>query len=419
MYMPENKKTLPKISMTVWILVSTVGGVVFGSLAGPWAANVKFIGDIFLRLIQMTVVVMVMTAVIGAVGGLQGKGLGRMGFHTFKWFLLFTVFAASLGLMIGRLVQPGAGVELINPLTVTAAPEQKSVQDTILGFFGTNIISSMAAGTMIPCIVFSIIFGLAISKHRAATGSTLTFDWIKDLNKVVMRIIQMVMQLAPLGVFCLLANVAGAIGFKVVIPMVKYLLCLAIGDAIMLIIYCVFAGARCGVNIAKMPGKFAKMSLIALTTTSSAITLPTKMEDSVKKFGVSRKVSDFVGPLAMSMNSSGAALCNVVVINFLAQISGTQLTSYQLVMGILLSCMLCMGTITVPGGFVVTATFLAVSLGLPPEAIALMLGVDWFAGMFRTLLNVDADVIVALLVANSEGELDRDVYNGMKEVEYV
>jgi Na+/H+-dicarboxylate symporter len=168
-----------------------------------------------------------------------------------------------------------------------------------------------------------------------------------------------------------------------------------------------------------MPGKFMKMSLVALTTTSSAITLPTKMEDTVTKFGVSRRVSDFVGPLAMTMNSSGAALCYVVMTLFLAQSAGITMSTYQLVMAVVLSCLLCMGTITVPGGSVVVCTFLAASLGLPPDSIALMLGVDWFAGMFRTLLNVDADVIVAMLVANVEGELDRDVYNGRKEVEYV
>ena len=142
------------------------------------------------------------------------------------------------------------------------------------------------------------------------------------------------------------------------------------------------------------------------------------MEDSVVKFGVSRRVSDFVGPLAMTMNSSGAALCYVVMSLFLAQTAGITMTTHQLVMSVVLSCLMCMGTISVPGGSVVVCTFLASFLGLPPDAIALMLGVDWFAGMFRTLLNVDADVIVAMMVANAEGELDRDVYNGKKEVVY-
>lgn len=410
--------TKKPMSVTTLILIATVGGVVFGSLVGPWAGNLKFIGDIWIRLIQMSVVILVMTAVIGSVGSLQGKGVGRMGFNTFKWFILFTLFATCLALVVGNIVQPGGDIQILDPTTISGPPPASSVQNTILGFFSTNIINSMAAGNMIPCIIFSIVFGLAISKHRASAAKSIILDVVTDTNKVVMHVIQMVMKLAPVGVFCLLANVSGAIGFRVIIPMIKYLGCLAIGDAIMLTVYCAFAGVRCGVNPMLMPGKFLKMSMIALTTTSSAITLPTKMEDSVTKFGVSRRVSDFVGPLAMSMNSSGAAFCNVTVILFLSQTTGIELNAHQMVMAVILSSMLCMGTITVPGGFAVSSTFLAASMGLPPDAIALMLGVDWFAGMFRTLLNVDADVIVAMLVANAEGELDKDVYNGKKEAEY-
>ena len=416
--MTENKKK-KSISITMQILFATVGGVLFGALIGPWAGNLKFIGDIFIRLIQMSVVILVMSAVIGSVGSLKGKGLGRMGLNTFKWFIVFTVFAAVLGLALGEVIQPGSGITLVDQSQITEPPPAASIQDTILGFVSTNIIGSMAAGSMLPCIVFSLFFGLAISKYSSLNQNSVILTVVNDLNAVILHVIQMVMKLAPIGIFCLLANVSGAIGFKVIIPMIKYLGSLAIGDAILLIVYFSLAAVRCKVNPLVMPGKFAKMSLVALTTTSSAISLPTKMEDSVIKFGISRRVSDFVGPLAMTMNSSGAALCYVVMTLFLAQSAGVVMNTHQLVMAVVLSCLLCMGTITVPGGSVVVCTFLAASLGLPPDAIALMLGVDWFAGMFRTLLNVDADVIVAMLVANAEGELDRDVYNGKKVAEYV
>ena len=415
--MAEEKKKIG-MSITTQILIATVGGVVFGALIGPWAANVKFIGDIFIRLIQMSVVILVMTAVIGSVGSLQGKGLGRMGFNTLKWFIIFTLFAAVLGLTLAELIQPGSDIKLVDASQVVAPPPPSSIQDTILGFFSTNIIGSMASGAMIPCIVFSMIFGLAISRYSTVNPNSTILKTVTDTNGVIMHVITMVMKVAPIGIFALLANVSGAIGFKVIIPMMKYLACLAIGDIILLTVYFSLAAIRCGVNPFLMPKKFAKMSLMALTTTSSAICLPTKMEDSVTKFGISRRVSDFVGPLAMSMNSSGAALCNTTVVLFLSQTSGVVLSNHQMAMAVILACMLCMGTITVPGGFVVTSTFLATSMGLPTDAIALMIGVDWFAGMFRTLLNVDADVIVAMLVANAEGELDKDVYNGKKEAVY-
>ena len=161
-----------------------------------------------------------------------------------------------------------------------------------------------------------------------------------------------------------------------------------------------------------------KMSIMALTTTSGAVCLQTKMEDSVTKFGVSRKVADFTGPITMSMNSSGAVMCYVAAIFFMAQSTGITLAPYQMGMAILLSAMMCMGTIAVPGGSLIVYTFLAQSLGLPLTALSVLIGVDWFAGMFRTLMNVDVDVLVGMLVANKLGELDHDVFNEKKVVEY-
>ena len=226
------------------------------------------------------------------------------------------------------------------------------------------------------------------------------------------------MNIAPIGIFCLLANVAGSTGLKVIIPMLKFLGLLLIGDAIQFLIFGPLTAALCKVNVVKMPKKFAKMSIMAITTTSGAICLPTKMEDAVTKFGVSRKVADFTGPITMSMNSCGAAQCYVAAIFFMAQSTGINMSVYQMGMAILLSCLMCMGTISVPGGSVIVYTFLASSLGLPLESIAVLIGIDWFAGMFRTLMNVDVDVMVGMLVASKLGELDRDVYNEKKTAAY-
>lgn len=200
--------------------------------------------------------------------------------------------------------------------------------------------------------------------------------------------------------------------------MFKFLGALLIGNMIQFLVYGTLTGALCKVNPLKMPKKFAKMSIMALTTTSSAICLPTKMEDSVVKFGVSRRVADFTGPITMSMNSSGAVQCYVLAILFMSQSTGILLTPYQLGMAILLSCLMCMGTIVVPGGMVITYTFLASSLGLPLESIAILIGIDWFSGMFRTVMNVDIDVMLAMLVSAKMGELDREVYNDEKTAEY-
>lgn len=414
----ENKKRF-SISLTTQILIATAGGIVFGSLVGEWASNLKFIGDIFIRLIQMSVVLLVMSAVASAVGGGDGQDVGKMGFHTFKWIIIFTVISAGLGVALSMLLQPGIGVEIASAADVAnSSVETGSIQDTILGFVPTNIINSMAEGSMVPCIVFSLFFGVAMGAYAKESGNRNVIEWVQGINGVITNIIKIVMNVTPIGIFCLLANVAGTTGFKVIIPMLKFLLVLLIGDAIQFLLFGPFTAAVTKVNLFKMPKKFAKMSMMAVTTTSGAICLPTKMEDEVTKFGISRKVADFTGPITMSMNSCGAAQCYVAAIFFMAQSTGIQMTPYQMGMAILLSCLMCLGTISVPGGSVIVYTFLATSLGLPLESIAVLIGIDWFAGMFRTLMNVDVDVLIGLLVASKLGELDRDVYDEKKTVTY-
>lgn len=413
----EKKKGL-KISLTTQILAATIGGVVFGLVVGEWAGNLKFIGDMFIRLIQMSVVLLVMSSVAAAVGGGDGKDVGKMGFHTFKWIIFFTIISAGLGVALAMIVQPGAGVPLGSDVVEGAEVVETSLQTTLLGFIPTNIMQSMAESAMVPCIVFSLFFGVAMGAYTKQTGNSNIVEWVKGINAIVTNIIKIVMNIAPIGIFCLLADVSGRIGFGVVKSMGTFLLVLLIGDLIQFAIYGPLTATLCKVNPAKMPKKFSKMSIMALTTTSGAICLPTKMEDAVTKFGVSRKVADFTGPITMSMNSCGAAQCYVVAIFFMAQATGITLTPFQMGMAILLSCLMCMGTISVPGGSIIVYTFLASTLGLPLDSLAVLIGIDWFAGMFRTLMNVDVDVMVGMLVASKLGELDRDVYNEKKTVTY-
>src|SRR5699024_7405348 len=293
-----------------------------------------------------------------------------------------------------------------------------SVIDTLVEFVTDNIFAAMSEGSTVQAIVFSLIFGVAAGSYSKKSGRDEILLFIKDVNGVIMERINMVMKLAPIGVFALLAPVAGVTGFDVIIPMLKFLLALLVADIIMFLVYFPITAFRLGVSPLKMPKKFAKMSIMALTTTSGAICLPTKMEDSVTKFGVRREVSDFTGPITMSMNSSGAVACYVIAILFMAQATGTVLTTTEILTGILLAIMMVMGTIVVPGGSVVVYTFFASSLGLPPEGVAILISIDWFAGALRTIMNVTIDVLVGMLVSNDLGEFDADVYNDKKTVEY-
>ena len=243
-----NKKRF-SISLTTQILIATAGGIVFGSLVGEWASNLKFIGDIFIRLIQMSVVLLVMSAVASAVGGGDGQDVGKMGFHTFKWIIIFTVISAGLGVALSMLLQPGIGVEIASAADVAnSSVETGSIQDTILGFVPTNIINSMAEGAMVPCIVFALFFGVAMGAYAKESGNRNIIEWVQGINGVITNIIKMVMNVAPIGIFCLLANVAGTTGFKVIIPMLKFLLVLLIGDAIQFLLFGPFTAAITGIG---------------------------------------------------------------------------------------------------------------------------------------------------------------------------
>ena len=185
----ENKKKF-SISLTTQILIATVGGIIFGSVVGEWATNLKFIGDIFIRLIQMSVVLLVMSAVAGAVGSGDGQDVGKMGFHTFKWIIGFTIVSAGFGVALSMLLKPGVGITLSGAEKIAEQTvESTSLQDTILNFVPTNIIQSMADGSMVPCIVFALFFGVAMGAYAKQTGNRVIVDWVTSLNAVITNII--------------------------------------------------------------------------------------------------------------------------------------------------------------------------------------------------------------------------------------
>ena len=409
-----------KLSTTTQILIATVLALVLGTIIGPGIAKVEFIGLIWLRLIQMSIIILVMTSVAGAIGNIEGAGAGKMSYYTFKYIIIFTIISAMIGLVLGLVIQPGIGVDLGAAGSTTGGSDlaKVSIFETLVNFVPINIIKAMAEGSTIQAIVFSLIFGVAAGKYSKRTGNDSVLQLMKHINGVIMEIIGMVMKLAPIGIFGLLAPVAGNTGLEVIIPMLKFLMALFIADLIMAVLYFPFTAFKVGVSPLKMPKKFAKMAIMALTTTSGAVCLPTKMEDSVTKFGVSRKVTDFTGPITMSMNSSGAVVCYVIAILFMAQASGIHMSPVEITMGIMFAIMMVMGTIVVPGGSIVVYTFFATSLGLPYEAIAILVAIDWFAGALRTLMNVTIDVLVGMLVSDHLGEFDRDVYNDIKKVTY-
>ncbi|MDG4666861.1 dicarboxylate/amino acid:cation symporter [Mycobacterium sp. 236(2023)] len=399
--------------------IAAIGGIVFGLAVGDWAANLKFIGDLFIRLIQMSIVPLVMASVIVATGSMTGTGTGKIAARTFSWMLGFSCVAAVLAWALSSAIKPGAGMvytEELDPSLADKAGEALGWQDTLLNFVSTNIFDAMSTATMVPIIVFSLLFGIALRTQINKTGDTRVLTFIDHIQQIVLTMIRLVMYIAPIGVFCLLAALAGDVGFSVVTTALKYLGTTLIGVLILFALFVVVVTVRTRLNPMLLPGKLAEQTAIAITTTSSAVTFPTVLRNTVEKVGVSQKIANFTLSIGLTMGSYGAVLNYMIVVMFLAQAGGVELSLGQIVLGMGLAILLNMGTITVPGGFPVVAMFLATSLDLPFEAVGLLIAVDWFAGIFRTFLNVNGDTFVAMLVANADDEIERDVYNGDKVV---
>ncbi|MGF0319854.1 dicarboxylate/amino acid:cation symporter [Nocardia fluminea] len=401
----------------VQIGIGAIGGLAFGLIVGDWAGNLKFIGDIFIRLIQMSIVPLVMASVIVATGSMAGAGTGKVALRTFTWMLGFSVVAAVLAWGLSVAIRPGDGMVFSGNLDSSlkaSADKALGWQDTLLNFVSTNVFNAMSTATMVPIIIFSLLFGISLRKQINKTGDTSVLTFIDQIQQIVLTMIRLVMTLAPIGVFCLLAALAGDVGFAVVTTTLKYLGTTLLGVVLLFALFVAVVTVRTRLDPRKLPEKLAEQTTIAITTTSSAVTFPTVLKNTVEKVGVSQKIANFTLSIGLTMGSYGAVLNYMIVVVFLAQAGGVDLSIGQIALGMGLAILLNMGTITVPGGFPVVAMFLATSLDLPFEAVGLLIAVDWFAGIFRTFLNVNGDTFVAMLVSNADNEIDRDVYNGTK-----
>lgn len=409
--------------MTFWkhpavlIAAGAIAGAAVGLIVGEPAGELKVFGDVFIRLVQMAIVPLVMASVVVGTGSLAGAGTGRLAARTVGWMLGFSLISALLAWVLAATLRPGAGIDLsgvADPGLDASAAEATTWQDTLLGFVSTNVFEAMSAGSMIPVIVFSVLFGLALNRYVATSGNRLVLELATQLQSVLLGMIRLVMLIAPIGVFCLLAALTGTVGASVVLSGLAYLGTTALGVAILTVLFVVVVSLRTGLNPLRLPAHLAEQTAVAVTTTSSAVTFPTVLRTAIERIGVSPRIANFTLSLGMTMGSYGAVLNYMIVVMFLAQSGDMQLGVGQIVLGMALAILLNMGTITVPGGFPVVAMFLATTMGLPLEAVGLLIAVDWFTGILRTFLNVNGDTVVAMLVSHAEGELDREVYAGAR-----
>lgn len=395
---------------TLQIFLAMMLGIVAGLVLPELMVELKFIGDIFLRLIQMGIILLVMGSVIEAIGSLNRKEIGNLGLKALFGFALTTISAAVVGIVIANVIQPGAGIVYNEELTTSIKATDKTIAQIITDFFPSNIISSIGSGSTIQVIVFAILAGLASSIISESNPNNTFLNNIKSLNEILLQVIKLVMKIAPLGIFCLLGWVIGYYGIQVILPLFKFLLAFAIGMTLILAVFIFITATVVKVSPLKLSKKLLRMGVMAFTTTSSAITLPTKMADAEERIGVSKRVSRLINPLGMSLNSDGLAIYLALSCLTIAQFFNIEMSIQQQFIVVIMSTLATLGTVTVPGGGLVALAIVLPTVGLPIEGVALLAGIDWFSGMFRTVLNVIDDVLVALLVAHSENEFDREIF---------
>ena len=400
-----------KINMTAVITLSMVLGAAFGLIAGRNFHLIEMLGQLFLRLIQMSIILLVTGQIIEAIGSIRPAETGKIGVKTVIIFLVSTLLASIFGVVMALLFKPGVGILIsnIDAGTQVTQAQSNSLADTLLGFFPTNIIQAMSDGVIVQVIVFAIFFGFGLSLVYKDENSQL-YSIIVEFNKVIMGIINMVMKTAPVGVFCLVASSIGKFGIEVIIPLAKYLGVFALATVIFLTIWVVIVSLYTHVKIKDIVSGITRMSLVALATTSSAVTLPIEMEDAENKLGVTKAVNKITLPLGVSLNSNGAAMHIAITILTVAQLYGIEFGFSKLLYIIILACFASMANAVVPGAGLVSLSIVIPQMGLPIEAIALFAGVEWFVGMLRTITNVDADTFTAMLVAKSENLLNYDVF---------
>lgn len=386
-------------------------GMAAGYVASDLMVQLKFIGDIFLRLIQMSIVLLVMGSVVEAIASLDLHSLGRLGTKAFFGFGITTVAAATIGLVLANVLAPGAGISYGQDLSTDVKGSDATLASIVTNFFPKNIVQSIADGNTIQVIVFALFLGVAINLVMERTQNKDLLRLVRAGNECLLTIVRLVMKMAPIGIFSLLGWAIGKYGFAVILPLFKFLGAMLLGSVIILTAGITIASLYAQVSPLALARKLVNMGVVAFTTTSSAITLPVKMADSENKIGISRRVSRLINPLGMSLNSDGLALYLALACITVAQFFGINLTIGEQIVIVVMSTMATLGTVVVPGGGLVALAIVLPAVGLPIEGVALLAGIDWFSGMFRTVLNVIDDVMVALIIAVSEGEFHREIFD--------
>jgi len=395
-------KAIPETGLGKWIQTVLVNGVF------------DTVGQIFIASLKLLVVPMVFVSLVCGAAALGGnKRMGMLATKTLSLYLLTTALAIALAIMFAVIVQPGVGIHIAVDANYVA-PTSPSLKQTILDIFPDNPLAAMVKANMLQVIVFSILFGLAISRTGGAMGKSV-LDFFDNLNAVILKMVMMLMHLAPYGVFCLLAKLFAGLGWTAIIDLAKYFfLVLVVLFVHCLGVYGLLLKMLTGLSPIIFFKKMWKVMVFGFSTSSSNATLPINLRTVEHDLGVDNKIASFSVPLGATINMDGTAIMQGVATVFIAQAYQIDIGIAGYLLVILTATLASIGTAGVPAVGLVTLAMVLQSVGLPVEGIAMIIGVDRFLDMVRTAVNVTGDSVVSVIVAKSEKLLNLDIFNNKK-----
>lgn len=424
-------KKQKKLGLTTMIFIALILGAITGVIINLSLSSQKFVmnyivngafyifGQGFIRGMQMLVVPLVFCSIVcGAAAIGDTKTLGKVGLKTVMFYMATTVLAVTLALGVASVVNPGKGANLAKMMTAAKAAgstvgkttTSTSAVDTILNIIPTNPIQALANGDMLAIIFFALLIGIILAKLGERVQ--LMTNFFSQGNDIMMEMTMMVMKVAPIAVYCLIARTFSSMGFSVIIYMLKYVVAVLIalllqGFGVYQILLFIFTR----LNPLKFIKKFFPVMAFAFSTATSNATIPLSIETLEEKLGVSRKISSFTIPLGATVNMDGTSIMQGVAVVFVAQAYGITLTPMNMLTVIATATLASIGTAGVPSVGLITLTMVFNSVGLPAAGITLIMGIDRILDMARTAINITGDAICTTIVAYQNNELDKALYN--------
>jgi len=368
-------------------------------------------GKLFVNALKMLVVPLVLFSLIPGIVGIGDiRLLGKIGTKSFLLYVVTTAIAISTAIAFAVIF--GIGQEMTIPFEASFEGKQaaKSFSDILIDVVPSNVFAAMAQADMLAIIFFSIFFGIALLSVVKETPDLIGI--IEQINKVVMQMVEMVMWFAPYAVFCLVAKAIAELGFDLVQQLAGYFVVI-IGALLFhaLVTQMLILKTLTGLNIGTFLSKARNAQLFAFSTSSSGATIPITLRTVQERLGVDRAVSSFSVPFGATINMDGTAMMQGVATVFIANLYGFEFGIAEYATVVITAVLASIGTAAVPSVGLVMLTLVFAQVGLPVEAIGIIIGIDRLVDMTRTAVNVTGDMVVTTIVAKSEGRIDLDVYN--------